>query len=260
MKESYYLDWYGVDGSVWPLNQHQSGVRLLELSGLTATPERSHLQNASGVGAAHTATTYKPLEGELEVLLSESLSHQRYGGLGWLYRRFNKAFSTTRPGKLVITPPHSIAWEIDAVLDEPIKTPEKNPDTQSHIQATIPLLSHNGVWHQREPDIYTSGQPIKNNGDLDLYPTIEWSGSGQWFRIASTNERLPNVSRTHKLSLDPATGWAVTDSNGNQAIHHWREFRGKAFPFVIAPGQEKTITASSGVRIISRQRVESPWR
>ena len=248
--------WEGHDNSRWRLLGDRRGpVSLRRPGGLVGHPERAYHRASTGVGVTVGATTSAEMTGELELVASASQSDSA----GDVHEAFLRSWSTSRPGHLVVVDGARKLWRTPLLLD-PAEPLDRSPQAGGAFAFTVPVVSLAGVWFGEVQEV--SGSPVEvfNGGDLPMFPTIVWSGSGQWVTLPTgVTVQLPTVVGEYRLSTDPGTGFVVHGPNG-VATGVRAAMRGLPVMGRTESMEATVWSMSAGVRLDHVERIYSPWR
>lgn len=170
-----------------------SNVTLLAggVSGLVGQPKPVTTESGFSPGAVLHGYTTGVVEGAVRLLVEPPFSYGQVAG--W--------FSATRDAHLIVN-----GWELAVRLREMVAPPEVAPDGEPLLEMEIPLVSFDGVWRSAP----RRGARVTNDGDVAIYPTLEWSGAGASVRWPSgLDAQLPSVASLSTLDTSPWGGFTV---------------------------------------------------
>ena len=271
------LSYTGVDGSYWRLAgdaEGRDGVLVPEggLDGLVASVEAYTAPGSTSTGGRVTGLDVEQLEGTISYLVDPIFvpANERVGQepehSAALYRAWRNAWSLNphRTGTLRLRPSDGDTLTT-TVRAASISSPEVSPDHNSPgwLEGEINVIGDLGVWLAGR-EIVPDGSVFVNTGDLPLWPTIEWSGSGQSLTVPGLSAPilLPAAgARVYRYDTDPATGGIITDAEtGEVATQLWRQLRGARPPRPIEPGQSTDgWDTTAGASLYVQPRVLDPW-
>ncbi len=188
-------------------------------------------------GVLHGYTT-GVVEGSVKLLVEPPFTFSQVAG--W--------FSPNHDSVLVVN-----GWELAVRLREMVAPPDVAPEGEPLLEVEIPLVSFDGVW--RSPP--KRGASIVNDGDVPIYPMIEWSGASASVRWPSGFDTvLPAVASLSTLDTSPWGGFTVrTQGHVNAAASG--QVAGFSEP--VRPGQSADLGLSR-CDAIWRTGRWSPWQ
>ena len=161
------------------------------ITGLVGQPKAVTTESGFAPGGVLHGYTAGVLEGSVKLLVEPPFTFGQVAG--W--------FSLSRDAFLVVN-----GWELAVRLREMVAPPEVAPDGEPLLEMEIPLVSFDGLW--RSPP--KRGASIVNDGDVAIYPTIEWSGASSSVRWPSGFDTvLPSVASLSTLDTSPMGGFTV---------------------------------------------------
>lgn len=161
------------------------------VNGLVSQPKPVTTESGFAPGAVLHGYTTGVVEGSIRLLIEPPFTYKQVAG--W--------FSPNRNAYLIVN-----GWELVVRLREMVAPPQVAPDGEPLLEVEIPLVSFDGVWRARP----RRGSTVTNDGDVAIYPTLEWSGVGASVRWPSGLEmQLPAVVSLSTLDTSPWGGFTV---------------------------------------------------
>ena len=169
------------------------------------------------------------------------------------WARARRAFSTTRPGTLVVTATQRCTLPVR--LTQPLPPPGVVPHTGARIE--VQLISDEGTW--RIPNVSTTPTTIiTNTGDAPIWPRITWQGQGGAVTIPSSAAfTLPAVDTPHTIHTDRRRAGQVVDATGVPAPEVARQV--DVVSEMVPVGQSRTWGIPDGARLEWDVEVLDPW-
>lgn len=271
------LDYTGVDGSHWRLAGDSEGmegviVRDGGLQGMVGEVETYTAPGAQSTGARVTGLDVEPMTGTLTYIadpifvpLGDRIGEEPEHAAA-LYRAWRRAWSLNpyRTGTLRLSPSGGDTLTT-TVRAASFPGPSDSPDSPNAdwLEGEVDVISDLGVWlaGRVAPG---PGEVWVNSGDLPVWPTIEWTGSGQSLTAPGLSDPIPLPAagaRVCKYDTDPATGGLVTDTETGETVSAlWRQMRGARPPWPIEPGGSNTgWSVTPGAQLYVQPRVLDPW-
>lgn len=163
---------------------------------------------------------------------------------------FRAAWSHRLYGQLILES-GGLQWHLAVRLSAPLAAPTFRPTAGARIP--VALVADRGVWESTGTG--TGTVEITNFGDITVWPSIVWSGSGQRITLPSgATIALPTVTGEHTVSLDRTHGGIVTRAGQLTGISVDLVSEG------VPAGQTRTYKASAGARLEWGIGVLDPWR
>lgn len=172
----------------------------------------------------------------------------------WLSVR--QAFSTTKYGRLELRSEGRI-YSCPVRLSASLPAPQAAPKHGSTVE--VSLVSdgdRGGVW-SRSYQSDKKSVTVTNLGDVPVWPTVEWEGSGGAVTLPSgATLELPAVDRPHFLPLARNKAGKVTSDRGFEP-----EVTKKigAVGEQVPVGEERTFSLPGGAKLHWREGVLDPW-
>ena len=133
-----------------------------------------------------------------------------------------------------------------------VAPPQVAPEGEPLLEVEIPLVSFDGVWLD-VPQRYVR---VFNDGDVAIYPTIEWQGEGASVRWPSGMvTQLPPVKALSTLDTSPWGGFTVR-TGGKVNVEASKAVAGFSEPAL--PGEGVRVVVVNG-QAIWRVARWSPW-
>lgn len=169
------------------------------------------------------------------------------------WARARRAFSTARPGTLVITATHRCTLPVR--LTQPLQPPGTVPRTGARID--VQLISDGGTWRISNTSA-ASMTTITNTGDAPIWPRITWQGQGGTVTLPSTAiYTLPAVDTPHTLHTNRRRAGLVVDDAGVDAPQVARQV--DVVSEMVPVGQSRTWGIPNGARLEWDVEVLDPW-
>lgn len=207
------------------------------VNGLVSQPKPVTTESGFAPGAVLHGYTTGVVEGSVKLLVEPPFTYKQV--VGW--------FSLNRNAYLIVN-----GWELAVRLREMVAPPQVAPDGEPLLEVEIPLVSFDGVWRSAP----RRGARVTNDGDVPVYPLIEWTGSGAFVRWPSGFvTTLPEVTATSTLETAPWGGFTVRSAGEVNSV-----VSGKVAGFSepVAPGATATLILSK-CEAIWRIGRWSPW-
>lgn len=256
--------WEGVDNSTWHIVEDHDkveGVELAGVSGLVAQIEKTEVASSTGVGVEETGELVPKMTGTLSLKIFPDETAGMV--LGEVHRQIKRSFSTRRFGTLRVSDSEMTEWSARARVQSGWDPPSLSPWSLllDSVDLAVPLEVLDGAWVGEQEEHSGTNLIITNHGDLDLYPLVAWAGSGRTVTIPSGQTiALPTVDTTRHLSTDPGTGYVITDPvTGLRDTTAWASMRGQPVMGRTRTGESTTWSTSTGVTLLTRDRIENPW-
>lgn len=208
------------------------------VNGLVGQPKAVTTESAFAPGAVLHGYTSGVVDGSIRLLVEPPFTYRQVAG--W--------FSPTRDAFLIVN-----GWELTVRLREMVAPPEVAPDGEPLLEMEIPLVSFDGVWRAKPQ----RGRTVTNDGDVAIYPTIEWSGAGASVRWPSgLDMQLPTVASLSRLDTSPWGGFTVR-TGGTVNVAASKAVAGFSEP--VPPGKTVTLGLSK-CEAVWRVGRWSPWQ
>lgn len=256
--------WEGIDESRWHLVGDHSieGVQFAGVSGMVAQIDKTEVASSTGVGVEESGVLVPKMTGTLSLKIFPDQTAGMV--LGEVYREFTKSLSTRLFGRLIVIDSEMEEWRVKARLQNGGDPPELSPWSLmlSELDLGVPLEVLHGAWVGEEREWSGTNIVIHNGGDLDLFPMVRWFGSGATVTLPTGQTvTLPSVIGPRLLSTDPGAGYRITDpATGLEDDEAWAAMRGQPVYGRLRTGESATWSTSTGVTLLTRERIENPWR
>lgn len=257
MTPKYLVSLTDIHGTPWALTRGapgRSGVDLMGPLGLRTPITVNARSTTQQVGATMTGWSGGPMESTVKLGI-----HAEDAPLAEVHGLFERGVSSRIEATLDVTLPNKDTVRAPVLIS--LTDAEKSPATAGlhgiHIDATMKSLQ--GCWLGL-PEEHTDRSIIYNPGDLDIWPTIRWTGAGKSVTAPGIGVvPLPNAgSRVAELETSPEVASRVR-VDGVDAPDLWRGMRGRLFPLPIKATSSEEWTFSGCVGI-TRSAHTNPWR
>lgn len=190
----YSLRYRAPTGAEYQLLEGSDGTPFIEvdtLSGFVGTYTDNPVVVPGEPGAALLLAdrTVAPMEGSFTLVL-------------FTFDQWVKAhadFSTRAPGTLLLRRDSGAEYQVAMQLAASLPAPGAVPRQGARIE--LSAVCYAGVW-SRHYTAAGSSVSIANGGDVPIWPTLVWSGSGGTVRLPSgASFTLPAVTAEHRLPL-----------------------------------------------------------
>lgn len=207
------------------------------VNGLVGQPKPVTTESGFAPGAVLHGYTTPAMEGSIKLMVEPPFT----------YGQVARWFSPNKDAHIILG-----SWELAVRLRAMVAHPDVAPDEEPLIEMEIPLASFDGVWLSAP----RRGARVTNDGDVAIYPTIEWQGANslvQWPSGFVTD--LPPVTEKSTLDTSDDGGFTVR-SNGR--VDSVASGKVAGFSEPVPPGATASLTLSN-CDAIWRVGRWSPW-
>lgn len=124
---------------------------------------------------------------------------------------------------------------------------------------SMQVVCDDGVWWQAERSEFGE-VTISNDGDVRVWPRIEWEQACEVTMPSGVVLALPAVSGPRVLDLDQAESLVVTDLDGEIDRAVWQAVAPLVMPEGVPPGATRTYQTTGGALVRWQRGYLDPWR
>lgn len=254
----YDIRYKGADGTEWKLSHDEwvAGLRSGGLDGLIGEVEARTIETLDAPGVSVESLRFPPSSGTLRVLVRTDGEDSAQA----VWARFRRAFRIRRPyGELIVGSPLGEV-RIKVRTSGLMSKLDVDSEFAEYVPMEIPLVADDPAWVrplQRGQGIVT----VTNQGDVDVWPKIAWSGSGGQVELPSgATFTLPAVGSVRVLDLHPRRSRGVFRESGERDAVLWKQLRGVVLSECVPPDESRQYVVPAGAVLEWHEGVLDPWR